>query len=340
MNDDYKELVDMLASVFSRNRGTNEERDEASVDYELWKRLASLGLDRLTGGESRNGSGGSWIESMYLLEAVGRDAARAPIAENDLLAGWLLDNAAIQADDDLIRTAAVTDARGFSRAVPWGRAVDRVVILYPRSDAWFVADVPVPLAEASLGVNYAGEPRDDMGFELSGLSGIQVDEGAVREFHFRGGLARAHLIVGAMSRIQQLVVEHTTVRVQFGRPLAKFQAVQQLVADLASEAEVARAGAEAAAHLVHERGFSDSHSRFAIAASLSMAGHATSTVVRNAHQAMGAIGFTAEHELHRHTNRLLSWRSDFGSVRSWDDYLTEVAISAGAAKLWPSIIGS
>ncbi len=139
-SSEHKELIDMLESVFSRNREATDERDDAIIDSDLWNRLAGLGLDRLTGDEAQHGSGGSWIESKYLLEAVGRDAARVPIAENDLLAGWLLDCAEILADDDLIRSAAVTNSEGYAMAVPWGRAVDRVVVLYPASEnSWRVA---------------------------------------------------------------------------------------------------------------------------------------------------------------------------------------------------------
>ncbi|WP_030176647.1 MULTISPECIES: acyl-CoA dehydrogenase family protein [Actinomycetes] len=338
---EHKELIDMLESVFSRKREATDERDDAIIDSDLWNRLAGLGLDRLTGDEAQHGSGGSWIESMYLLEAVGRDAARVPIAENDLLAGWLLNCAGIPADDNLIRSAAVTNSEGYAMAVPWGRAVDRVVVLYPASkNNWRVADVPTGEVRIVAGTNYAGEPRDNLTFDLDKLAGQQVSDSLAEEFRFRGGLARTHLIAGAMSRIERLVVDHTSARIQFGRPLAKFQAVQQLVADMASEARLAKAGADAAATLVNARGFSDPRSRFAIAASASLVGHASSTVVRNAHQAMGAIGFTAEHELHRHTNRVLSWRSDFGSVRRWDDYLTEVSVAQGSANLWPTIVGT
>ena len=45
-----------------------------------------------------------------------------------------------------------------------------------------------------------------------------------------------------------------------------------------------------------------------------------------------------EHELHRYTNRMLSWRSEFGSVRYWDDVLTDAAVASGSAAVWPLIV--
>lgn len=41
-------------------------------------------------------------------------------------------------------------------------------------------------------------------------------------------------------------MDHVSTRNQFGRPLARFQAVQNLVADMAAESALARAATEAA----------------------------------------------------------------------------------------------
>ena len=60
-------------------------------------------------------------------------------------------------------------------------------------------------------------------------------------------------------------------------------------------------------------------------------------VVRNAHQVHGAIGTTREHRLHEFTRAALAWRSEFGSVRYWDDRVTDMALQAGAGRLWELI---
>ena len=57
--------------------------------------------------------------------------------------------------------------------------------------------------------------------------------------------ARSALIAGAMERILDLTIEHVQARVQFGRPLARFQTVQQLVAVMAA---CAKAQASEACH--------------------------------------------------------------------------------------------
>ena len=73
---------------------------------------------------------------------------------------------------------------------------------------------------------------------------------------------------------------------------------------------------------------------FRLAVARSCAGHATTVVVRNAHQVHGAIGTTSEHRLHEFTRAALAWRSEYGSVRYWDEVLTGMAVQAGANGLW------
>jgi len=77
----------------------------------------------------------------------------------------------------------------------------------------------------------------------------------------------------------------------------------------------------------------------AVAVAKSCAGHAASTVVRNAHQVHGAIGTTFEHELHWYTKPILAWRSEFGSVALWDRLLTQAAVGAGRDDAWALITG-
>lgn len=333
-NTELRDFERMLAEVFISG---DDHRIGEVVEFDrtLWSTLSELGLARLTGDESAGGSGAGWTEASLLLTAAGAAAAAVPVAENDLLAGWLLATAGLEANDG-VRTAAVLDVDGDARFVPWARDVDSIVVLWQDSaDSWRVADVPRARIELTAGVNLASEPRDHIHVDVAALSGAEVPASVAEEFRYRGALARTLSSVGAMDRILQLVVEHVTARVQFGRPLGKFQAVQALVADIAAESALARAAADAAVAAASANGFGRSATRFAIAVAASCTGHAAAVVARNAHQALGAIGFTMEHELHRHANRVLSWRSEFGTVSSWDAELLEAAVAAG--DVWAAI---
>jgi acyl-CoA dehydrogenase len=169
------------------------------------------------------------------------------------------------------------------------------------------------------------------------LLGGDLEAGARR---LRGALMRAVQMTGAMDAAVDLTVQHAAGRKQFGRPLAAFQAVQQLTADAAAEAALARAATDAALMQAVATQFAGDGLLFSIAVARSVCGHSGSTVVRDAHQVHGAIGTTREHVLHRVTMPILAWTNDFGSVAEWDALLAQAAREAGDAGLWQLVSGT
>jgi len=132
-----------------------------------------------------------------------------------------------------------------------------------------------------------------------------------------------------MDRMLAMSVQYATERVQFGRPLARFQAIQHLVADVASEVALATAAVDAAVAEMASADRDLERLELAVAIARSVAGHAASVVVRNAHQVHGAIGTTLEHRLHELTKPVLAWRTEFGSLREWDARLTAMLARPG-----------
>jgi alkylation response protein AidB-like acyl-CoA dehydrogenase len=108
------------------------------------------------------------------------------------------------------------------------------------------------------------------------------------------GLGRAML---ALAR------SHALDRIQFGRPLASFQAVRHRLAETLAALDGAEATLLAASDGVS--------SMLAKAA----AGNAALTAARHSQQVLGGIGFTAEHGLHRHVRRALVLDGLLGSAR-------------------------
>jgi acyl-CoA dehydrogenase len=359
----------MMSAVF----GTHRERHGPTESLEeLWSQLGELGLVRLTGSETSGGSGAGWAEAAELLRAAAWHAASVPVAEHDLLACWLLEAAGLEVGDPR-RTAALLDDSGTARAVSWAATAQRIVVIWPDGAAFRVADVDVTSLRLTAGTNGAGEPRDTVVVDTASLAGTPVPATLVAQWRRRAALIRAIQVCATLDRIVALAVTHARDRIQFGRPLAKFQAVQHLVADIAAESALARAATDAAlAEALRtdwaaepilsssraeptlsssraeptlsssraapiESSSRAGHLDFLVAVARSCAGHATSVVVRNAHQVHGAIGTTREHRLHEFTARALAWRSEYGSVQFWDDALTDHAIAAGADGLWALI---
>lgn len=181
------------------------------------------------------------------------------------------------------------------------------------------------------GVNIAGEPRDDMTFgDTAGatVSGLGGDD-----LMCAGAGLRSIAIAGALERVLLQTVDYARTRVQFGKPIASFQAIQQQLAVLA--------GHTAAAGLAAEAAIADIESPAALRRSAAVAkvrcGEAAGAAASIAHQVHGAIGITKEHSLHFATRRLWSWRAEFGAESYWAETLGRAAARAGADAYWPSV---
>ncbi|MGD1241854.1 acyl-CoA dehydrogenase family protein [Mycobacterium seoulense] len=329
-------LADMMGAVFAGHRDKLAGETIVGRGSDLWHQLAELGLLRLTGAVEHGGSGAGWYEAAELLKAAVRSGIRIPLAEHDLLACWLLEASGLAADG-AARTVCVVDAHGVATHVPWASMAERVVVVWRADGRYRVADVAADMLSITPGANSIGEPRDTVAAELSGLRGTPIGPTLVARLRLKSGLVRAIQVCAALDEALRLCIEHVTSRTQFGRPLAKFQAVQHLVFDVAAEAALARAATEAALSAGVRGEWSSPTLEFLVAAARSCAGHATSVVVRNAHQVHGAIGTTREHHLHEFTRAALAWRSEFGSMRYWDDVVTDAAMRASAGGLWSLI---
>jgi Acyl-CoA dehydrogenase, C-terminal domain len=111
---------------------------------------------------------------------------------------------------------------------------------------------------------------------------------------------------GASRAMLSLARRHALDRVQFGRPVAGFQAIRHRLA----ETLVAVEGAEATLHFAS----SESGGLAALLAKAA-AGQAALTAARHCQQVLGGIGFTAEHDLHHHVKRALVLDGLLGSAR-------------------------
>jgi alkylation response protein AidB-like acyl-CoA dehydrogenase len=147
-----------------------------------------------------------------------------------------------------------------------------------------------------------------------------------------GAVIRAVQIAGALSRALALSVAYAQTRVQFGRPIGKFQAIQHTLAILAGQSAAAIAAADMAADAL-----AGGLPPLLVGAAKARAGEAASIAAGLAHQAHGAIGFTQEYELHHLTRRLWSWRDEFGHEAEWNEVVGRAALAAGADGLWPAL---
>ncbi len=327
---ELKLLEETLAELFAR------ELKDGADPAAMWQRLEEAGLTLAGVPEEAGGGGGGLDEATLVVRVAARHAAPGPIAETGLLAGWLLAAAGLAVPEGPLTAAAGGSLAlrrdgdgwlldGAAPRVPWARAVERIAVLAGGQ----VALVPVQQATLSLSANLAGEPRDDVAFDGVRIDAAQV--GAVGDridaeaFHRRGALARAAAIAGALERVLELTVQYSGERVQFGRPIGRFQAVQQEIALLAGEVMAARAAVDAAV---------ERPDLLRVASAKIRAGEAATRAAEIAHQVHGALGYTEEHRLHHFTLRLWAWRDEFGSEEQWARALGEQVAAGGGDGLW------
>jgi acyl-CoA dehydrogenase len=156
----------------------------------------------------------------------------------------------------------------------------------------------------------------------------------LHEIELAGALTRSVQISAALAKAVGLTSLHVKDRVQFGRALVNFQAVQQSLAELAAEAAAAAAICEAAL-----AGAATSRAELLIGAAKARTSLAAGTGARIAHQLHGAIGISREHALQRYTRPLWSWRDEYGSETTWGARLAAQFATEGNGDLWPWLVG-
>ena len=221
-------------------------------------------------------------------------------------------------------TGAVLPTLG--RTDPPGRMVgDELLVagmasstLADTTTAWVVADsedgpqvVEVATADLTLRAVQGVDPRSGL-IEVSG-DGVppaapgRRDAGDWPQAVALAQLATAHELVGASRTMLELARAHALGRIQFGQPIADFQAVRHRLADtlVAIEATDALLGSAW-----------DEGTPTAAASAKALAGRSAKTATRHCQQVLAGIGFTTEHDFHHYVRRVLVLDQRFGASRA------------------------
>jgi acyl-CoA dehydrogenase len=327
---------------------------ERPWDEGLWTALVEAGLTGVGLPEEAGGSGGELADAVAVVNTLASGAAAVPVAEQLLVAGPALVAADVEHtsfDEPLsialapVVTAEASDdgdgpgrflLTGTATDVPWAGVASRVAVLTAPPaglSGALLALVDVSGLEVSAAANLAGEPRGSLVFTRAPATGAVLTAAQADVVRARYALARAVQISAALEQVLAWTVQYAGERVQVGRPLAKFQAIQMELAEMAGEVTAVAAVVDAAVQ-AQDRG---DHVVLAAAAAKVRAGAAVEVVARLAHQVHGAIGFTQEHKLHHLTRRLWSWRDEAGNELTWSRVLGTGLLAAGPDALWPSL---
>lgn len=263
-----------------------------------WKEIVDLGWTGVAFDESMG-----FLEACLLAEELGRHAVPSPFTTS-LVCGMAV--------------PSLRDEVAAGRVYTFASAVDGVADLVPHAataDGFVVASGSsvsvVGSADSVERQDVVGlDPKYRVRFAAStGLAGTPVDVEPALVRQFGAAVVCAEMVGGAQA-VLDATVEYATQREQFGKPIGTFQAVQHHCANMAIDVLGARFVAYEAIWRL-SRGL-DAATEVAVAKS--WVSEAYQRVCSLGHQIHGAIGFTAEHDLHFHTRHAIASALAFGDA--------------------------
>lgn len=282
----------------------------------LWQTLTETGLT-LMGTEE---GGGTFGDALLVLREAGAAAAPIPLAEQ-LMAVQLLSEAKQSIPAGILTVAALKD--GKVSGARFTEVADSMLLV--DTDQFYVLDNQA--LDWQVSINFAGETIGELN-SLPALENPVALADAGQKLLLLGARTRVNLMSGALVDTLEKSVQYVMDRVQFGKSLAKFQAIQQQLAILAGEVAACQRAADGTLHSGEE---------LEVAIAKARVGEAVAQVTDVAHQVHGAIGYTLEHSLNHRTRRLWQWRDEYGPERFWQMKLGRHFVAAGADQLWAGV---
>jgi alkylation response protein AidB-like acyl-CoA dehydrogenase len=311
--------------------------DPAGFSADLWKEMVELGWTGLAVPETYGGVGEGFLEACLLLEEMGAVQVPSPFLQTVAcgaatierhgsaeqrerwLSGIVEGRTIAYADGATVTATASGDGyvlEGTARFVPFAHTADDLLVvagptafLVDRTAAGVTTerlDVVGPNAENDVRLAGVAVPADRVLGEVGGGAEVAATASAF------GAAATCAEMVGGAQRVLDMTVEYAGQREQFGRPIGSFQAVQHHCADMAIDVLTARFIAFEAIWRLTAPGQAADDVALTVAVAKSWVSDAYQRVCALGHQVHGAIGFTAEHELHHYLQHAASTALAFG----------------------------
>ncbi|MBP6104999.1 MAG: acyl-CoA dehydrogenase family protein [Steroidobacteraceae bacterium] len=332
MTEEQGAIVEMASRLFADL--CNDEAIQrfwsgnAAYDETTWQCLREAGLTALILPEVAGGSALGMTELCAVLECQGRHLAPVPLWSHQLAVAALAqfaDATAARPDGSALADAtrlatlsleglhgsrglmlhAEPDAGGWrlhGRAIAVPLAEQAVVALLPARTPQGARLFAVDLAQA--GVEKIGgrlthhEPAADLVFaHLSLPAGAALDEDALGWLAPRVAACQGALQLGVTAEALKRVVAYTCERVQFGQPIAAFQAISQKCADCLIDVEALRSSLWQLVWRL-DSGLDAVASAGVVKAWTCDTGHRVTHAAQHMH---GGIGVDVSYPIHRYT---------------------------------------
>jgi len=367
LTDDQRLLRESLDRFLTDRYGFEHrrkyQREPAGFSRAIWSGFAELGLLGLQLPVEQDGFGGTSVDTMVVMEAMGRALVVEPFLATVLLGGTCVSLAgsaeqrarilpAMMAGECLLGFAhaepqaryELTDVETTARRVDGGWVLDgrKSLVLHGASADWLVisartaSGLSLFMVEGSAVTRRAYPTHDGMQAADLVMDGVRLGDDAllgaegealpvIERVVDGANAAMAAELVGIMTALQALTLEHLKTRVQFDRVIGSNQVLQHRAVDMVIATEQARSMAMLAAIRMQEDGESR---RLAVASAKAVAGRAATTVARDAVQLHGGMGVTLEHPVGHYFKRVAAIEASFGNA---DHHIATVARAGGMA---------
>ena len=353
LRDSAADFATLDAARVRRLRGT-----DPGFDRDVWRDMAGMGWLGILIPEQHGGLGLSLRAALIIAEQLGRALYPEPYGASAVMATLALlhgDSAALKQDllprlaaGEIIASLAWQDRRGGLDIDQCAVAVreqggKRVLEGTSRFVAAPGADAFVVAARAADGLEVYWITRDaaGLGCELEPLADGSAS--ASLTFHAVGAahgariasatsahaalqlaldhatLAASAELLGLMDCALDMTLEYLRTRVQFGKPIGSFQALQHRAVDLYMQKELTRAAVNAAAATLDDPACTAARRSAAASGAKARASEAALAICGEALQMHGAIGFTDEYDLGLYVNRALVLAASLGNASAHRD---------------------
>jgi alkylation response protein AidB-like acyl-CoA dehydrogenase len=304
---------------------------------QTWQLAANQGWFDVLIDEAKGGLGLGFGAAGAILEETGRELVPGPLAETIIVAGLLGPDGIGPANGQgpkaslALRSSPLGDCQAFSGLDLTGGRLTGVRFLVE-----FGREATILLASATE----QGEPvivsvapnQDD---HVIARQARSLDAVAPRyELQFRGAEATAVLcrgddavresarlvqkmqvltssrLLGVCESVLEMTRDYSAQRIQFGKAIGSFQALQHMMADMATMVH----GARSICYMAQAALDSDlPDAEVWIGATKAFLSRTALTVLESALQVHGGIGYTSEHYLHLYYKHALTLRSSWGT---------------------------
>ena len=235
LTDDQLAIKEVFAGFFGKESSPAVVRaaQPGGFDANLWRRVCETGAPGMGVGEASGGGGASLGDLAVVAEEFGRSIAPIPLVDHQVAARALalLDQSrADVTDGETIASLALRPATdAVWRLVPAGSVAGLIIGL--DGDELVAVESAPPLRGPR---NHAAQPLADR--STTGTRKV-LAAGAAAHAAFDRALNEwktltASALVGVGNQALQMALDYVRTRIQFGRPIGAFQAVQQSLADL------------------------------------------------------------------------------------------------------------